>query len=897
MSMGRRWRANQGWLALLGLLCATATVLIATTPRVVNRYTDQGLREWIGSLSYSARDVSYVVGTASAPPEPAAAGFILEELRESMAAPLRDRLGAAWYATQAGGVASGPDVDRRKVEVGVGTFLLSVRDQSGAAEAVRLVDGQWPANRATPGDRIAVAASAAVARAYGLRVGSTVDVFGAGPEPALLRIVGIFEPLDADDPIWAEEPRALIPYTPIGTFPPEPWDAAVLTDTAGIGHAVDDLGVSSMTWRFRLDETRMTTADLPAVTEAVFDARVQTVVRAGTVTSLDTALADFARTEASARALMTVVQSGLAATLFGLVILAALTAIQRRRGELALLRARGASLPRVGARLLTESAPVVAVAVGLGYAVTALVPGRSGRYEWLAVVFGLGAVLTAPVLAMHQTRWVAVVTARHDLARPRISPRRITAEITIVVLAVAGAVVLRQRSLGQHVDLFLSLLPVLVGVAAALLALRLLPYLVRLLSAAAAKARGAVAFLGLAGAGRASGASGAPVVVLVVAVSVAALCAAVAGSISAARDRVTEIHVPGDALVTGVRFAPSATEEIAAAPGVTAVAPIAIERNHALFDERDRWVLTGVTSLVVDGPAFDRVLRAAGSSRSVPDPLMAPPYDSGPTPAVVSPEVAAALAGPDAVGQISLRNSVVSFTVAEVAVSFPGLARDGRFIVLPWSALPPPVADGLAPTGFALAGDDMDIEEILDVAEAAQRAWISERLGRPLEGPVQLQALTWDQARASLEQAGVDPVLDLTFTVGVGAGLLFALLAVGFAVATGARARGQALSRLRTMGLTSGQGRALLAWELLPVIVFGAVVGAAVGGALPVLLGPALGLAAFSDGGEVVFALDLTLPGLALGLVVVALGVSIAVEAALNRRAGLGGVLRVGRES
>jgi putative ABC transport system permease protein len=897
MSLRRRWRANVGWLTLVGLLTLTATVLITATPQMVNRYTDQGLREWIDSLSYSARDVSYVIGAASAPPEPAVAGAILEDLRAAMAPALRDRLSAAWYATQAGGVASGPDVARRQAEVGVDTFLLSVRNQSGAEEAVRLVDGEWPANPASPGDRIAVAASTAVARAYGLQVGSTVDIIGAGPTPALVRIVGIFEPLDPDAPIWAEEPKVLTPATPIGTFPPEPWNAVVLTDTAGMGHAVADLGVSSMTWRFRLDETTITAADLPAVAEAVLDARTQPVVRASTVTSLDSALADFARTEASARALVTVVQAGLAATLFGLVVLAALAATERRRGELQLLRARGASLVRVGGRLLVESAPIVAVAVGLGYAVAALVPGRPGGQAWLAVVFAVGAALTAPVLAMARSRRGSVTAARSDLARPRLSPRRLTAELTIIVLAVAGVVVLRQRSLGQQVDMFLALLPVLVGVAAALVALRLLPYPVRLLTAAAAKARGAVTFLGLAGAGRASAASGAPVVVLVVAVSVGTLCAAAAGSIAAARDRVAEIHVPGDAIVTGVQFPPSLAQEIAAAPGVTAVAPMAITRNHALFDGQDHWVLTGVTSLVVDAPALDRVLGAADSTRSVPDVLLAAPAEGAPMPAVVSPDVAEALGGANAVGQISLRNRVVPFTVAAVVESFPGLAQDPRFLVVPWSALPAPVARDLAPTGFVLAGEAIDLDAVADLSEAAQRAWISERSGRLPEDALEFHAVSYDQARAGLERAGIDPVLDLTFAVGLGAGLLFALLAVGFAVATGARARGQALSRLRTMGLTTGQGRALLAWELLPLIVSGAVVGSAVGAVLPVLLGPALGLSAFSDGGEVLFRLDLTLPGLTLGLVLVALVTSIVVEASLNRRAGLGSVLRVGRES
>ena len=140
----------------------------------------------------------------------------------------------------------------------------------------------------------------------------------------------------------------------------------------------------------------------------------------------------------------------------------------------------------------------------------------------------------------------------------------------------------------------------------------------------------------------------------------------------------------------------------------------------------------------------------------------------------------------------------------------------------------------------------------------------------------------------------MDRVLGYTFVIGSAAGIVLALLAVGFSVVTGARARGQALSRLRTLGLSSGQGRRLLAYELMPLIGLGALVGSAVGAALPTLIGPALGLSAFSDGAEVVLALDPRLAAAAFGLVVVAVALAVAIEAMVNRRARLGEVLRVG---
>jgi putative ABC transport system permease protein len=98
------------------------------------------------------------------------------------------------------------------------------------------------------------------------------------------------------------------------------------------------------------------------------------------------------------------------------------------------------------------------------------------------------------------------------------------------------------------------------------------------------------------------------------------------------------------------------------------------------------------------------------------------------------------------------------------------------------------------------------------------------------------------------------------------------------------------------MGLAPGQGRRLIAYELLPLIGLGALVGAVVGAAIPRLIGPALGLSAFSDGAEVVFVVDPRLAAVAFAIVVLAVVVAMVVEAMINRRARLGAVLRVGGE-
>src|SRR4030095_9765829 len=115
-------------------------------------------------------------------------------------------------------------------------------------------------------------------------------------------------------------------------------------------------------------------ADLPTLVEAAFDARHQDAVPATTQTGLDTALARYGRQVAAVQALLAVVQAGILATLFGLVILAAMASAQRRRNEFALLRARGSSLATLGGRVLFESGLAVWLAIAAGYLIGRQVP-------------------------------------------------------------------------------------------------------------------------------------------------------------------------------------------------------------------------------------------------------------------------------------------------------------------------------------------------------------------------------------------------------------------------------------------------------------------------------------------------------------------------------------------
>ncbi|PWU53975.1 hypothetical protein DLJ46_00435, partial [Micromonospora globispora] len=494
---------------------------------------------------------------------------------------------------------------------------------------------------------------------------------------------------------------------------------------------------------------------------------------------------------------------------------------------------------------------------------------------------------------------------RGDLIGARSTAARLTVEVSVLGVAGLGAFLLRRRglTLGGAVDPLLVSVPVLLAVAAALLALRAYPWPLRLLSRAAARARGSVAFLGTARAGRA--AATAPLVVVVLAVATAAFCGVVAAGIEAGRDRAASRAVPGDAVVSGERFAPDTSAALAGLPGVRAVAPLLVESGQRPYaDAAGRFGGVGETQvLLVDGARFAEV--AGRSGVRIPESLRSTGDGSAPLPALVSPALAADLADAglaDADGRrpawLDVQGNRLPVRMAETVEEFPLIERSiERFVVLPWPALPADGPHPLAPTGFVLAGDRVDAAAVGRVAEEGQRRYQRGGAGIGGERPRLPEVRTWAAVRAELGGSGVNGLLVFGFTIGAVGGGVLGLLALAFAVLAGARSRGQVLSRLRTMGLSRRQWRGLLLVELTPLVLVSVLTGAVVGALLPVLLTPVLGLPAFTGGAAVRVRFEPGLVAGVLGLAVLALGFAITVEALNNRRMRLGEVLRLGEES
>jgi len=890
----RRLRFSAGSLALLAVLAFVATALMVAAPRLANHYADAGLQGRIASASHFTRDL--IFGARPDPsqpnPQPSEVPSAASLLEHRMRPELQAAIGQRWTAMQIGPALAIGDLG------GGFPLELGLRWQSDAVDLVDVVEGRWPHTHVSGDAPIEAAMSEDVAEGLELEVGDTFTA-AAGDGAHVVRIVGIFRPRDPVDPAWDSEPLVLKPFMPIGEDN-VPWRGVLLTEADAITTAAKAELPVMYTWRFRLDEKAVTTANLDQIISDVIAARQTAAAAAGIpgvslLTGLDVLLSRFEAELRSVSAILAVVQAGVLATIFGLALLASRSLVERRRSELALLRARGASIVSLGTRLALEAATAVPVAVGAGWLLgRSLVPGRPASTDWLAIVLALAAVMAVPIIAGLVQRH-AVFVPDAELARPRRSPRRVTAEVFLVALAVLGVVLLHRRGLAPEsgVDLYVVSVPVLLAGAVGVVALRLLPWPLRVMGRITARSRGAVAFLGFARAGRAAPAAAGPLVALVVAVSTGIFSAVVATTIDEGRDQATNQVLPARAIVEGHRFAPGTAQRLQEVQGVTDVAAFSSNPSQELY--RDGAASpTPVLAVAVDAPAMQRVMAASGVRADLPDELVTATATGQPAPAVVSPDVAGEIG---AGGAVAVQGNVFEFRVAAVTESFPGLPVDSRrYVVLPLQALEQSPAKPVLPSAFFVAGRDLDLDGLRAAGDQGQDEWREGLPGSVLHIYTPTTVTTWDDRRAELEGAGINQLLGFAFTVGAVGGSALGLLAVGFAVLAGVRARGRALSRLRTMGLSRRQGNRLLAYELLPLLTMGALAGVAVGVALPTLLAPVLDLTTFTGGVPTRPRLDPVVVAAVAGLVALGVVFALVLEQVVNRRLRLGDVLRLGEE-
>jgi putative ABC transport system permease protein len=578
-------------------------------------------------------------------------------------------------------------------------------------------------------------------------------------------------------------------------------------------------------------------------------------------------------------------------TIAGLVVLllAARMVAMRRSGEIALLRARGASLRQIafGTAIGAALVCVPAAAIGAALAILAVpgagsVQGAASAGGWWPPVAVLLVAVAGPALI---AAWQHRLPRRQAADRRRPKARtRVVIEVMLVAAAVAGIVVFRNQGVqaGSGVNLYTSAAPVLVAIPVVIVVLRLYPLALRGLLRASARTARAPAFLGLARASRAALTPALPAFALVLALSVAAFSGMVRDAVTNGEVAASWQTAGADATVTpspaSFTFVipPTAARAIAAVPGVTRTAQV---WNAIWFTPAG----TQLNVLAVDPASYAALVATTQGFPQVRAGLLARPGAAGaPQPVLASPQAVADFGS----GVVSLSTSQavvapVRVRVAGVLSGTPTLPAGGAFVIMPLAAVRS-TATPSAPVPIdqmLLSGGSIDHARLAAVVQDTLPSGVvtfrSDVLSGLTSGPLQQGAFT-------------------LFSLALGVAAALGLAVMLLELALGATERDATLARLATMGLGEGQRAWVVSLEVLPAVVAAAVSAWACAIALPRLLAPDIDLSVFT-GSSISVRLAANVGSIAVplfGLALVAV-VSLGIEIRWGRRRGAAS-LRVG---
>ncbi len=936
----RRIRTELGMILLLFCVIAATSFLFAAAPRLFNRVSDDGLQYAARSASPAQRNL--------------ALGLVdrLSPGRDGGVAQVRaygDQLATKFPAALAA------LISERSLRITSARFAVtdppsyetyvSLRYQDGLTGATRLVAGRWPVDRgvAMPRARFAsgtsssdggdqappvileAALSTAEATEIGVHVGDRLAVTLDDTDPLIrgiplqivpteIQVVGLFEPRDPAAEYWSGD-ASLLQVSQVGTDTHPVAQAAAYIPAETYPNLWSSDLPFRYEWQFRIDPQRL---EAGQVTRLQADLRHLDFLTSsselavpGTVvlhTGLLTILDRFATQLATSESVLSIAAIGPFGLAGGVLGMLAILLATRRRAALALARGRGASGSLVLGTQLWEAILLAGGASLAGLlAAVSLIPARASTLSGvLAVAVGGTAILLLLAASWPVARRPLGQLGRDDPSALGVSLRRLVVEMTIVGIAAAAALLLRDRGLTVGWDggvagaagasgtiagfnpLFAAV-PVLSGLAAGIVAVRLYPLPVRGLGWLAARRRDLVPVLGLRMIGRHPAAVNLAVLVLMLTAAFGAFASVIVSSIDRGQVVSSYLDVGADYRIEKIglgALAPSL--DPAAIPGVEAVAAGIVDTSAdfaSLAYQRAAIYLDAV-----DPQAYEAVTTGSPADPGWPAAFLAQPTGAGlateqnPIPAILStrlPVGSASLAAGDTF-QITVQGQEMTFRVVERRAGFPGIGEPSSFAVVPFNwvqaafnskPLPPSVMWLRAPRSVAA-----------DLATAVAGAVISARI------------VSRYDAYGSLHDAPLGTATATGYELALGVAALYMALAIMGSVVLSAARRTQDLAYLRTLGVTTTQALALTIMEHAPPVLLALIPGVALGIGVAFLLEPGLGLATFVGTSGLPLYVD---PG-ALALMVAALlGVVAAGVTAgtwLSRRTRLVDALRIGED-
>jgi putative ABC transport system permease protein len=628
---------------------------------------------------------------------------------------------------------------------------------------------------------------------------------------------------------------------------------------------------SILSWNFPLRLGKITIGDAPVLLR-----HVQAVVSAGGspsfTSTLGSLLTAFTATDDGINTVLAFLFVSL--TVLGLIVVlqGARLLSDHREAEFTIMRARGASLLHL-CWLAVRGAAVVAIpaaAAGVSVAV-AVRPGPATGLEW-----HLGALITAVAIAGLPAGTLRLQLSRR-LRRPGRGPgkraqaaRRWVSDLTLIVVAVGGLIVLRQ--LGPPpaggVNLYTAAAPAIAAIPAAVIAMRLYPVVLRWLLRLSRRHRGVTLFVGLARGQRAALSTALPVFALVLAVAIIAFGATLRAAAQHGDVLASWQDTGADAVIMaqpGSALPASLQNSVRTVPGVQRIATAVITSGTANDSP--------ATIIVVD-PARYGALVAGTPAPQFPAAALARHGGARTVPVLVSGSAESLVDDPGS--QIAVDGKILNIRLAGVISALAVAPAGSTFVVVPsWAVRSAP------PSAMAVVGSALD--------GTALAAAI-----RHSPGPA--PSLQLRSARlATLTSAPLPRSAYSTALLGLAAAAGFSVLSLLLALVLGARSRALTQARLSTMGITRRQARMLGIVESVPAIVIAGAGGTAGVLALIPVLAPAISLSAFTSSDvSVPFTVDpFVLAGSAIGLLALAVA-TIIIQVAVASHRGVARQLRVG---
>lgn len=918
----RRFREGRAAVLGLAVLVLVTAAFAAAAPRVLDGFADDALRGEVTRATPFQRNIQLVEESFISAGDPgdrmsrvATEGETLEQrMPDRIRALFRDRGFLAetirWAVQEQ---TNDPGFVRLRIQQDLQDHVTFVEGRA-PTDATRQIKVPVEAAAANAPDEVdttvlEVALSVETLQRIGLSVGDTWilqpdtndRLVGRSSDllPAAVDVVGAFEPNDENEEYWLDDTALIRPAIHrsgdrdfvymTAMVDPEAYDE-LIASTAASRYPIH------YAWRYFTNVAALESEQLPAVVadlrrlDGTFSSASGpviegTLLQSGLLPLLESVQARWA----SVASVLAVVGLGPAAVGIAALAMVGVLVMQRRRASLALGRARGATagqlIGAVGLEGLVISLPPAIIAAGLA---TLLLPTGSWRVTIGAAIAVALVTTLVLVAAGAPTAFSSPRGPGRDVPivrRP--SPRRLLLEAFVVVLAILGAYLLRERGVAgassaeelTGVDPLIALVPALVGLAAGIVAVRLLPIPMLGFSKLAALRRDLVPSLALRRVTR--GGSGAAILVVLMAT---ATIGTFAGAMLVHLDRASEAV---------------AWEEVGAPYRVSATAPLpltfdpatlpGVEASAGEFEVsslvQDRFL--PLQFVAIDAPAYEQVIAGAQADVHLPAEMLEPAVPAGqPVPAIVTHQMTEGAKGVGAGGTFNLvvEGFPVTFRVVEVRDSWPGMAPNQAWVLASRDQLRAlRGGQGLrsSTAAYLRAPASVGPELIAAIRKTVPDADIESRADRI----------------ASIEESPMTRGLVAGVGVATLVAFIYAALAVAAALALTGASRAVETAHLRTLGLSKRESTGLVIVEHGPAIIVAFVIGVLLGVGLFALLRDGLGLASLVGAPIVVdVGIDPVQLGLVLLAVVFIVALGIGLGAALQRNAAPVAAVRRGFE-